>query len=138
MAAALWARHPRAIVLAWSCVVVFVVALLFYGPARAASGGDWPAPLDDVYIHYDFARALAEGHPFEWIAGQGDSSGETAPLYAVVLAVGYVAGFHGTSLGLWAALVACASLVFMAHVLSRLVVRLGGRRWVALVPAPLV
>jgi hypothetical protein len=82
----------------------------FWLPAwRGAQG--FPAPLDDVLIHFDFARAAAEGHPFEWIAGQGYSSGETAPLYAAVLAVGHAVGFRDAWLGVWAAVVALACLV---------------------------
>ena len=96
-------------------------AIAFYGPALRATGGDWPAPLDDVLIHFDFARAAAEGHPFEWIAGQGYSSGETSPLYPFVLAVGYLAGFRGLWLGAWAAIVACVSLVVVMRSLRTLV-----------------
>jgi len=113
-------RDSRAF-LAWACVATLATAALFYWPGREASGGDWPAPLDDVYIHYDFARSLASGHPFEWIAGQGYSSGETSPAYAFVLAIGYVAGFHGLRLGVWAALLACASLVATMWMLRRVI-----------------
>ena len=61
------------------------------------TGGEWSAPLDDVFIHFDYARAAAEGHPFEWFAGNGYSSGNTSLLYPFVLAVGYLAGFHGAA-----------------------------------------
>jgi hypothetical protein len=96
-------------------------AAAFYGPALAATHGDWPAPLDDVFIHYDFARSTARLHPFEWIAGQGYSSGETSPLYAGLLAAGYAAGFRGLNLGAWAAALACASLMVMMRALRELV-----------------
>ncbi len=67
-------------------------------------------PLDDVFIHFDFARSLCRAHPFEWIAGQGYSSGETSPLYAMVLAIGWAVGFRGGSLAIFAAAVACGSI----------------------------
>src|SRR5687767_13469159 len=51
--------------------------------------GQWSAPLDDVFIHFDFARSAAQGHPFEWISGNGYSSGSTSLIYPFVLAVGY-------------------------------------------------
>ena len=89
-------------------------AALFWVPSLPVGRGWFPAPLDDVYIHFDFARSLAEGHPFAWIPGQGYSSGETSPLYAVVLAVGHLIGLHDRLLGSWAAfvaLLATASLV---------------------------
>lgn len=87
-------------------LITCALALLFWGPAAARTGGAFPAPLDDVYIHFDYARALAQGSPFAWIAGQGYSSGETAPLYAWVLAAGYVLGLHGGALGWFAGAVA--------------------------------
>lgn len=86
-----------------------------------AGRGWFPAPLDDVYIHFDFARSLGQGHPFEWIAGQGYSSGETSPLYAVILALGWVFGFRGRALGLWAAIVAIASVASLLGSVRRLV-----------------
>jgi hypothetical protein len=85
-------------------------AAIFWVPAAPAARGFFPAPLDDVYIHFDFARSLAQGHPFEWIPGNGYSSGETSPLYAVVLAAGWMLGFRGRLLGVWAAMVAVLSV----------------------------
>lgn len=102
-------------------VPALAVAAAFWVPARAAARGWFPSPLDDVYIHFDFARALATGHPFEWIPGQGYSSGETAPLYAVILAIGHVLGFHGRALGVWAAIVAVLSVASLVRSTARLV-----------------
>jgi hypothetical protein len=96
-------------------------AAAFYVPALRATHGDWPIPLDDTFIHFDFARAAAQLHPFEWIAGQGYSSGETSPLYALLLAPGYALGFHGLWLGLWAALLAVLSLVLAMRAVRELV-----------------
>jgi hypothetical protein len=84
------------------------LAAAFWLPALSRTLPFFPAPLDDVYIHFDYARALASGHPFEWIAGQGYSSGETAPLYALVLGAGYLVGFRGIALGWFAGAVALA------------------------------
>lgn len=83
--------------------------LFFDGEYRGA-GGPWSAPLDDVFIHFDFARSTAKGHPFEWVAGNGYSSGGTSLLYPFVLAIGYRLGFHGLELMEWAAIVACVSV----------------------------
>ena len=79
-------------------------------PGLRACRGDFPAPLDDVFIHFDFARSLARGHPFEWIAGQGYSSGETSPLYAALLAIGWAVGFRGEWLSFFAAAVTITSI----------------------------
>ena len=104
----------------YALALVLAAAALYWVPGFRAAGGEFPAPLDDVYIHFDFARAAARGHPFEWIAGQGYSSGETAPLYAAVLAVGWAIGFRGILLGYFAALVAVLSLWGTVRGLGRL------------------
>lgn len=92
----------------------------FWVPSAPAARGWFPAPLDDVYIHFDFARSLAQGHPFEWIPGNGYSSGETSPLYAVVLAAGWLAGFRGRLMGVWAALVAVLAVASFLRSLQEL------------------
>jgi hypothetical protein len=85
---------------------------LFRDPARAfeaaTSGalGPWSAPLDDVFIHFDFARQAARGHPFEWSPGAGYSSGGTSLLYPLVLVPGFWLGLRGLNLMLWAAITA--------------------------------
>ncbi len=94
---------------------------MFWIPAAEVGRGWFPAPLDDVYIHFDFARSLGQGHPFEWIAGQGYSSGETSPLYAVILALGWVFGFRGRMLGVWAAIVAVLGVASLLRTIRRLV-----------------
>lgn len=85
-------------------------------PAKTA--GPWSAPLDDVFIHFDFARSIARGHPFEWSEGGGYSSGGTSLLYPFVLAIGYRIGFDGLELMEWAGVVACVS-VFALLIASR-------------------
>lgn len=94
-----------------SCfALVLAVGLWFVWPARAACEGAWPAPLDDVYIHADFARSTALLHPFQWMAGQGYSSGETAPLYPFLLAPAWLLGARGEGLVTYAFVLGSASL----------------------------
>jgi hypothetical protein len=80
--------------------------------------GTWSAPLDDVFIHFDFARETARGKPFQWSQGAGYSSGGTSLLYPFVLAAGYLLGFRKLDLMAWAAIVACVS-VFSLLVAAR-------------------
>jgi hypothetical protein len=80
--------------------------------------GSWSAPLDDVFIHFDFARETARGHPFQWSEGAGYSSGGTSLLYPFVLALGYLLGFRKLELMAWAALIACVG-VFALLVAAR-------------------
>lgn len=107
--------------LLWPFLVALTVSGLFWFRSFPVARGWFPAPLDDVYIHFDFARAMAEGHPFEWIGGQGYSSGETSPLYAVVLAMGWLVGFRGKALGVWAAVVTILSIAQIVRAVWALV-----------------
>jgi hypothetical protein len=90
----------------WAACCTLSSARMFYGFMLKQTRGEWSAPLDDVFIHFDYARATAEGHPFEWVAGNGYSSGNTSLSYPFVLAAGYLTGFDGQKLMLWAAIVA--------------------------------
>lgn len=94
-----------------AAAAILVVARVFYGEMLRQTGGEWSAPLDDVFIHFDYARSTARGHPFEWSEGNGYSSGNTSLTYPFVLAFGYWIGFRGASLMQWAALIACCSLL---------------------------
>src|SRR5687767_12530087 len=71
-----------------------------YAPALAASGalgalcvravleqaGRPAVPLDDAFIHMQYARRLAEGGFFSFVAGDGYSTGATSLLWPVLLA----------------------------------------------------
>jgi hypothetical protein len=73
------------------------------------------AVLDDSYIHFEYARAIAEGHPFRYQAGEPVSTGATSALWPMLLAPFYLIGFHGDSL-MWAAwLLSFAALGLLAH-----------------------
>lgn len=82
--------------------------------------GSWSAPLDDVFIHFDFARETARGHPFQWSEGAGYSSGGTSLLYPFVLALGYLFGFRKLELMAWAALIACVGVFALLIAARRL------------------
>ena len=60
--------------------------------------GEPAAPLDDAFIHLQYARRLAEGHFFSFVPGEGYSSGATSPLWPVLLAPFYALGLRGVSL----------------------------------------
>jgi len=94
----------------WAAAWTLASARSFYGYMLKQTGGEWSAPLDDVFIHFDYARATALGHPFEWTVGNGYSSGNTSLTYPFVLALGWLVGFTGRSLMVWAALVAMVSV----------------------------
>jgi hypothetical protein len=121
---------------AFTALVILGLAWAFYAPALSKTGGLWPAPLDDVYIHFGFARSAALGHPFQWIPGNGFSSGGTSLTYPLLLAPGYLLGFHGASLGIFAALLACACLFDLCRSARALVAR--APRFIAWIAPPLL
>ena len=122
----------------FTLALVLGAAAAFYVPALRRTGGVWPAPLDDVYIHYDFARSAAQGRPFEWVAGNGYSSGCTSLTYPLVLAPGYLIGLRGPELGAFAALVACAALVDLCRSMRALLAASRAPWWAAWAAPPLV
>ena len=90
----------------WAALWTIASARSFYGYMLKQTGGEWSAPLDDVFIHFDYARATALGHPFEWTVGNGYSSGNTSLTYPFALAFGWLAGFQGRDLMVFAAVLA--------------------------------
>ncbi len=58
--------------------------------------------LDDAYIHFQYARAIAEGHPLRFQADAVRSSGATSLLWPLMLAPFWLLGLKGASLT-WAA-----------------------------------
>lgn len=121
---------------AFTALVILGLAFAFYVPALNKTGGLWPAPLDDVYIHFGFARSAALGHPFQWIPGNGFSSGGTSLTYPLFLAPGYLLGFRGSNLGIFAALLACACLFDLGRSARALAAR--APRWIAWIAPPLL
>ncbi|XYH99583.1 hypothetical protein ACMHYB_07425 [Sorangium sp. So ce1128] len=89
-----------------------------YVPALVASGvlgalciravldqaGRPALPLDDAFIHMQYARRLAEGGFFSFVAGDGYSTGATSLLWPVLLAPFYALGLRDLSLvhAIWA------------------------------------
>ncbi|MCP5105648.1 MAG: hypothetical protein GY950_19835 [bacterium] len=80
----------RIIVLSAITVVLIFLALnLHY------TGGQIVLPLDDSYIYAQYAKAIADGHPFRYTPGAEPSTGTTGLLYAFLLAPFYLTGLRG-------------------------------------------
>jgi hypothetical protein len=60
------------------------------------------AALDDSFIHFQYARAIAEGHPFRYEAGEPATMGATSALWPLLLAPFYWLGCKGLFI-LWPA-----------------------------------
>jgi hypothetical protein len=72
--AAAWPRIDPILFATYAGACVLYAAVAFYGSMHRQTGGVWSAPLDDVFIHFDYARATARGYPFQWSEGNGYSS----------------------------------------------------------------
>lgn len=108
--AAAWPRVDPTLYAVFAAAIAIASARSFYGSMFAQTGGAWSAPLDDVFIHFDYARATARGYFFNWTEGNGFSSGNTSLVYPLVLAAGYRLGFEGMRLMPFASFVAGASV----------------------------
>jgi hypothetical protein len=92
-----------------------------------AKAGHPAAPLDDAYIHFQYARALAEGHPLRFQDGAPITSGATSILWPAVLAPFWALGARGDNI-LWPAwCLSFAALGGLAWEASKLTEPLAGR-----------
>ena len=139
-----WWRHNDAhVFLIFAATATVFAAASYYGAMLDETGGRWSPPLDDTFVHFDHARSLARGAPFEWSEGNGFSSGNGSLLYPALLGLGYWLGFRGPSspespaLMIWAALVATASLVALFAAAGRILAPLGRHARYLLPPAVL-
>ena len=95
--------YKRSLLLWLLCCALAGGTFLSYASASLRAGrGQFMMPLDDVYIHFQYARQLAAGQPYIYNPGQLPTSGATSFLYPYLLAGGYVLGFQGLALGAWA------------------------------------
>lgn len=86
-----------------------VVVALYLG--MSAATGTLGFPLDDAWIHQTYARNLVRSGHWEFIPGI-ISSGSTAPLWTLLLAVGYLVRIPYL---IWANLLGVISLVLLAQ-----------------------
>ena len=91
-------------------------------------------PLDDSYIHLQFARRLAAGEGLSFRDTEGLVAGSTSPLWTALLAIGFVLSplFGSLALGMVASkLLGGALFVWAGLEVRRLTALLGARRWLA-------
>ncbi|MFN7147194.1 MAG: hypothetical protein ACK4YP_25730, partial [Myxococcota bacterium] len=77
------------------------LCVVYTSVSMRLNGGELSPPLDDAFIHFQYARRMAEGAPFSYQAGDGFSSGATSLIWPAVLAVGWRLGFQDVSLYVW-------------------------------------
>lgn len=102
------------------CFVLGGITLVYLSLGWQAGEGSPVMPLDDTYIHFQYARQLANGHPFVYNTGDNPTSGATSFIYSPLLAAGYLAGFQGLALGYWALLIGTLFFLFSTWLVYRL------------------
>ena len=119
-----WKRRA----LAWGPLAIVVAILAQRSIATVLARVGHPgAALDDAYIHFQYARAIAEGHPLRFEAGEPFTSGATSLLWPAMLAPFYLVGFRGEAI-LWPAWgLSFLALGGLAWEAGKLTERLAGR-----------
>src|SRR5262249_31014534 len=75
-AEALWRRVPLLLLL-----LAVAVSAAFLGAMLSATDGHFVPQIVDSYLVFQYARAMAEGHPFQYVAGDAPSTGATSLLH---------------------------------------------------------
>lgn len=99
------------------------VAGAFLWSMLAATGGHFAPQVADLYVVAQYARALAEGHPFAYQLGESLSTGATSLLHTALLALAWGLGLRGE--GLIAGAIGLGALLHLGTILAA--ARLGGR-----------
>jgi hypothetical protein len=100
-----------------------LVATVFLALMLATTSGHFVAEVPDLYVVCQYARAMAEGHPFRYNAGEAPTTGSTSLLHTAVLAAADAAGARGEGLVAFAVLL--GALYYLASIF--LAVRIGTR-----------
>lgn len=82
--------------------LVFVLALLSTRAVLRATGGVPAVPLDDAFIHFEYARSFWQGRGFAFTAGAAPVPGATSLLWPALLTLPYGLGLRAERL-IWAA-----------------------------------
>jgi hypothetical protein len=126
-----WHRH-RPTLLRGAVRCAPLAAAVAFLAQRTISGvlskvGHAAAPLDDAYIHFQYARAIAEAHPLRFQAGEPITSGATSLLWPAVLAPFWALGAKGDNIVWPAWALSFIALGALAWEAAKLTDRLAGR-----------
>src|SRR5689334_11080937 len=114
------------------CVLAGLILMAYACTSLAMARGVFVMPLDDVYIHFQYAKQMALGQPYIYNPGLPATSGATSFLYPYMLAIGYLLDFQGLNLGLWAMLLGMVALACSTWLVYRLVKIFDAPEWLAI------
>lgn len=106
------------------CVFLALLQGAVFAGIQTSATGALSFPLDDSYIHLQYAKQIARGEYFQYQDGDPVSSGATSILYVHLLALGYLIGFRGEAFPVWALAIAALSVSWTFYLLIQL-----GKRW---------
>jgi len=116
-------------------LLALAVALVFIAFMLAATSGHFVPQVVDLYLVCQYARALAEGHPFRYNPGEPPSTGATSLLHTALLAVPDAVGIRGEALVAFAILTGVVFYCLSVALALRIGRLLGGPREAALAGA---
>jgi hypothetical protein len=87
---------------AFRLAITVVLGVLSIRRVLATTGGEPAVPLDDAFIHFQYARSFWEGRGFAYTPGAVPAAGATSLLWPLLLALPYGLGLRG-ELVIWAA-----------------------------------
>ncbi len=108
-------------------ILGLAVGLLFVGCMLVSTNGHFVPPVVDLYVICQYAKAMAEGHPFRYNAGDAPSSGSTSLLHTAILALGHAAGARGEGLVALAVVLGLAFFLVTIWLVRRIGCALGGQ-----------
>jgi len=82
--------------------LTLTLAVLAIRGVLRTTGGEPAVPLDDAFIHFQYARSLWEGRGFAYSPGAEPAAGATSLLWPLLLAVPYGLGLRAENV-IWAA-----------------------------------
>ncbi|MBN1814074.1 MAG: hypothetical protein JXA14_19710 [Anaerolineae bacterium] len=109
------------------CLALAVFCLSAYNVTSQQISIPGGVPLDDAWIHFQFARNLARGDGLSFNPGQ-PTSGSTAPLWTLSLAGVYAIGGRFPLAGQALSAICYLALLVTTYALAK---RLTGQRWAA-------
>lgn len=112
-----------------------LVSVGFGASMLSATGGHAAPQVVDLLVICQYAKAMAEGHPFRYNAGEPPSTGATSLLHTTLLAGAHAVGFRGEGLVAFAIGLGAALFVLSVLVARRIGSRLAGEREGALAGA---
>lgn len=111
-------------------ILIVLQGILFVGAMHQETGGRWILPLDDAYIHQQYARQAAQGTPFRYNDEDAPTSGGTSLIYPFILATAWHLGARGDGLSVFSVVLGAITLLGSALLAARLAGRLLSARTV--------